>query len=28
MGQHRIGDNLRWVVLADPDGNAFCVAGR
>ncbi|HZU45835.1 MAG TPA: VOC family protein [Mycobacterium sp.] len=28
IGQHRIGDNFRWVVLADPDGNAFCVAGR
>jgi predicted enzyme related to lactoylglutathione lyase len=26
-GQHRIGDHFRWVVLADPDGNAFCVAG-
>ena len=27
-GQHKFGDNLRWVVLADPAGNAFCVAGR
>lgn len=28
IGQHRIGDHFRWVVLADPDGNAFCVAGQ
>ncbi|HEX9174676.1 MAG TPA: VOC family protein, partial [Mycobacterium sp.] len=21
------GENFRWVVLADPEGNAFCVAG-
>ena len=27
VGRHRIGDNFRWVVLADPEGNAFCVAG-
>jgi predicted enzyme related to lactoylglutathione lyase len=27
-GQHQIGDHFRWVVLADPDGNAFCVAGQ
>ena len=26
-GRHAIGDNFRWVVLADPAGNAFCVAG-
>jgi len=26
-GQHKFGDNFRWVVLADPAGNAFCVAG-
>ena len=25
VGRHSIGDNFRWVVLADPDGNAFCV---
>ncbi|HEV7421980.1 MAG TPA: VOC family protein [Mycobacterium sp.] len=25
-GRHNIGD-FGWVVLADPDGNAFCVAG-
>src|ERR1700759_5249457 len=27
VGRHSIGDNFRWVVLADPAGNAFCVAG-
>jgi predicted enzyme related to lactoylglutathione lyase len=27
-GQHRIGEHFRWVVMADPDGNAFCVAGQ
>ena len=27
VGRHSIGDNFRWVVLADPDGNAFCIAG-
>jgi predicted enzyme related to lactoylglutathione lyase len=26
-GRHSIGD-FGWVVLADPDGNAFCVAGQ
>ena len=25
-GRHSIGGGFRWVVLADPDGNAFCVA--
>jgi predicted enzyme related to lactoylglutathione lyase len=25
-GRHSIGD-FGWVVLADPDGNAFCIAG-
>lgn len=24
--RHDVGDGFRWVVLADPDGNAFCVA--
>jgi predicted enzyme related to lactoylglutathione lyase len=23
--RHSMGDEFRWVVLADPDGNAFCV---
>ena len=27
-GRHEFGEEFRWVVLADPDGNAFCVAGR
>ena len=26
-GRHSVGDNFRWVVLTDPEGNAFCVAG-
>lgn len=25
-GRHSFGDAFSWVVLADPDGNAFCVA--
>lgn len=24
--QHSFGDDFRWVVLTDPDGNAFCIA--
>lgn len=28
VDRHRIGDNFRWVVLADPEGNQFCVAGQ
>lgn len=24
-GRHSFGDEFSWVVLADPDGNAFCV---
>jgi predicted enzyme related to lactoylglutathione lyase len=28
VGRHAIGDNFRWVVLTDPEGNAFCVAGH
>lgn len=27
VGRHSIGDSFRWVVLSDPDGNAFCIAG-
>jgi len=27
VGRHSIGEDFRWVVLADPAGNAFCVAG-
>jgi Glyoxalase-like domain len=26
-GRHSFGDDFSWVVLADPGGNAFCVAG-
>ncbi|MDT5014383.1 MAG: hypothetical protein QOD39_543 [Mycobacterium sp.] len=26
-GRGEAGPDFRWVVLADPDGNAFCVAG-
>jgi hypothetical protein len=25
-GRHSFGDEFRWVVLADPVGNAFCIA--
>jgi Glyoxalase-like domain len=25
-GRHSFGDDFQWVVLADPDGNAFCIA--
>ncbi len=28
VGRHRFGDNFRWVVLADPEGNVFCVVGQ
>jgi predicted enzyme related to lactoylglutathione lyase len=28
VGRHNIGENFRWVVMADPDGNAFCVVGN
>ncbi|MCV7254118.1 MULTISPECIES: VOC family protein [Mycobacteriaceae] len=24
-GRHEFGAEFRWVVLADPDGNAFCL---
>jgi hypothetical protein len=24
--RHSFGDDFSWVVLADPDGNAFCIA--
>lgn len=27
-GRHKFGDNFRWVVLADPEGNVFCVVGQ
>lgn len=25
-GRHDFGEEFQWVVFADPDGNAFCVA--
>jgi predicted enzyme related to lactoylglutathione lyase len=25
-GRHDFGADFNWVVLADPDGNAFCIA--
>jgi predicted enzyme related to lactoylglutathione lyase len=28
QGRHKFGDNFRWVVLADPEGNVFCVTGH
>jgi predicted enzyme related to lactoylglutathione lyase len=27
VGRHKYGDNFRWVVMADPEGNVFCVVG-
>jgi hypothetical protein len=27
VAQRNVGD-FRWVTLADPDGNEFCVAGK
>ncbi|EUA00969.1 glyoxalase-like domain protein [Mycobacterium kansasii 732] len=26
--RHQFGANFRWVVLADPESNLFCVAGQ
>jgi predicted enzyme related to lactoylglutathione lyase len=28
VGRHTFGDNYRWVVLADPEGNVFCVVAQ
>jgi predicted enzyme related to lactoylglutathione lyase len=25
VGRHTFGEDFRWVVLADPEGNVFCV---
>jgi hypothetical protein len=25
--RHDLGEDFRWVVLTDPEGNAFCVGG-
>jgi predicted enzyme related to lactoylglutathione lyase len=27
VARHNAGPNFGWVVLADPEGNVFCVAG-
>ena len=27
LGRNSFGPDFDWVVLADPEGNAFCVAG-
>ncbi|AXN52241.1 hypothetical protein MMRN_52400 [Mycobacterium marinum] len=26
--RHQFGENFRWVVMADPEGNVFCVVGQ
>ena len=28
VGRNQFSENFRWVVLADPEGNVFCVAGQ
>ena len=28
VGRRKFSENFRWVVLADPEGNVFCVAGQ
>lgn len=28
VGERSVADDFRWVTLADPDGNQFCVAER
>ncbi|MBW0015564.1 VOC family protein [Mycobacterium sp.] len=28
VGGRKLSDTFRWVTLADPEGNVFCVAGR
>jgi predicted enzyme related to lactoylglutathione lyase len=28
VDRQQFSESFRWVVLADPEGNAFCVAGR
>jgi predicted enzyme related to lactoylglutathione lyase len=27
LERHQFGENYRWVVLADPEGNEFCLVG-
>lgn len=28
VGRHQFGDKFRWVVLADPEGNEFCLVAH
>ncbi|OBH12295.1 VOC family protein [Mycobacterium sp. E3247] len=28
VGRHTFGDDFRWVVLADPEGNVFCIVDQ
>jgi predicted enzyme related to lactoylglutathione lyase len=28
LGRQQFSENFRWVVLGDPEGNEFCVAGQ
>ena len=28
VGRQQFSENFRWVVMADPEGNVFCVAGQ
>lgn len=28
VGRHDFGDDFRWVVLADPAGNVFCIGSE
>jgi predicted enzyme related to lactoylglutathione lyase len=28
VGRNQFSENFRWVVMADPEGNVFCVAGQ
>jgi predicted enzyme related to lactoylglutathione lyase len=28
VGGRKISDDFRWVVMADPEGNVFCVSGQ
>ncbi|MEI7742578.1 MAG: VOC family protein [Chloroflexota bacterium] len=27
IAERSLGESLRWTVMADPDGNEFCIAG-
>ena len=28
IAERSLGENLRWTVMADPEGNEFCVSGE